>query len=276
MPTTTTETPADKAVLAEAERIAQEKAERIAAEKNTTAKSKAEPAKTGDAEQQAEAQQLDADLRSAARAAAESLSMVAYLIQQAEKLGVWKLVKDAHGKPYKSHHGYITDVLASEMGPLAPTNRNRLVAVCLDSGLSQRAAAKIAHTSPAVANRVAQGERPGERVPKPRPNPSTPPVPPQPRRSLGARAVEFLDDVSVRLDEIATSDLDAFEKKLRAVHNQVVATLKLRNKNTPGGQPQKRAPATKQVPGGKQTQERDAAKARHPAGSGGGSPADAA
>lgn len=170
-------------------------------------------------EQEREAKQLDSDLRAAARTAGDSLARVAYLIEQAEKHGVWKLVKDAQGKPYKSHHGYVTDVLAAEMGPLAPQYRNALVKVLLESGLSQRAAAEIAKTSKSTVDRIASGETPGERKPKPPNTGGAPAGQPQQRANPADRAYDAIDRVIRRAqtypDDLPIQDVERLIPKLK-------------------------------------------------------------
>lgn len=172
-------------------------------------------------QEQREAKQLDWDLRAAARTTIDSLARFAYLIEQAEKRGVWKLVTDAQGKPYKSHHGYITDVLAAEtVGQLAPQYRNNLVKVLLESGLSQRAAAEIAKTSKSTVDRIAQGETPGERNVTPRPNSGgAPSGKPQQQANAADRAYDAVDRVVRRAqtypDDLPIEDVERLISKLK-------------------------------------------------------------
>lgn len=213
---------------------------------------KAEQPEKKNAVTEVEAVVLDQDLRAAAETATASMARVALLVQEAKDKEIWKLLTDPKtGQRYQTWQHYIGSVLGRSMEPLAAVNRNALIKMLLDEGLSQRAAAEAVNTSPATVNEVAKGGSPGERKPRPKPD-AQPPVP-QPRRPLSARVGDFLDEVSRRMDEIATADLENLDKKLQALHRQCAATLKLRAKTTPAD------PSNKQ--------ERDAAKQRHPAGS---------
>lgn len=273
---------ADEAVVAAAKQVVKDKQARI---NKSSARRPSE-------EEQREAKQLDEQLRRWAKIAADNFVRVTGLIAEAKEKAIWKLVDDPEtGKPFRTWQSYIASVIGREMEPLAAVNRNALVKMLLDEGLSQRAAAEAAKTSPATVNEVAKGKTPGEPRPsgQSRQNSGQPSSPP-PRRSFSSRAIEFLDDVAVRgFDQFATSDLENFEKKLRTVHGQVVANLKIRkagmsSKAASGRVTTKRAeaakesakqsPVTKRAEPTKATQSRQAAKRRHPAGSK--TPADAA
>ncbi|MEC4763795.1 hypothetical protein VT930_11840 [Mycobacterium sherrisii] len=204
------------------------------------------PREVRQAEAEREARQLDTDLRAAARTATDSLARVAMLVQQAQEREIWKHVTDSDGQPYKSWHGYITDVCSAEMGPLAAVNRNALVKMLLDAGLSQRAAAEVAKTSPATANRIAQGETPGERNPAPRPSTGgAPKGQPQQRSNPADAAWNALDRVIRRAqtypDDLPIQDIERLIPKCK----QAVTALNkvVKEYNAAVTEAQKRHPA---------------------------------
>lgn len=209
-----------------------------------------------------EALQLDKKLHASFQAFAKGITNLVGLIREAQEKEIWKLIDDPNtNQPYKNWQGYIMAVVTREMKPtdrsLSPEERNQIIAVLLTAGVSQRGAADAVGAAPSVANAVAKGNKPGEPKPKPKPNTSQPQ-----RRTLSARVGEFLDEVSRRMDEIATSDLDILDKRFTALHRQCAATLKKRSDATKQSPAAKAAP--RKAPAAKATHERQAAKRRHP------------
>lgn len=237
---TSTQTAAahDKAVEAEMERIVQEKQERLDADQLPI------PEAMVNLDPDTMAQQIDGGLRAAARQFVDHLARLSYWVTLAKEQEVWKrIINPATKKPYGAWQTYIVDTFTAEgMGPvgeLPKTERNALVKLLLDAGISQHGAALVAKTSVATANRIAAGKEPG-----------VPPASDQTgtgsdRRSVPTRRRTKVEVITDDLGELAKAwkektadggykigddELREFTKTLKSYHDKTAAELARRTR----------------------------------------------